>query len=161
MKRLLPGLILVVVLVGAGFMALTRNQRSGQDTVGVAAPAYVDTVECASCHPTIYETFQQTGMGRSFYRPTAANTIEDYKTKNTFHHAASDRYYTMVERDGRYFQRRHQLGSDGQPFNIVEKEVHYVLGSGNHGRTYLHLDPQKQLVELPVGWYAENGGYWG
>jgi predicted CXXCH cytochrome family protein len=99
-------------------------------------------------------------MGRSFSRLSADNTIEDFKTKNTFYHRLSDRYYTMYERDGRYFQRRHQLGPNGEPINVVEKEIHYVLGSGNHSRTYLHLDEQKKLVALPVGWYAEKGGYW-
>ena len=82
-------------------------------------------------------------MGRSFFRPAAANTIEDFKTKNTFYHPASDRYYTLVERDGRYFQRRHQLGPDGKPANIIEDEIHYVLGSGNHARTYLHETEQR------------------
>ena len=45
--------------------------------------------------------------------------------------------------------------------NVEEKEIDYVLGSGIRARTYLHLDEQKKLVELPVGWYAEKGGYWG
>jgi hypothetical protein len=36
-----------------------------------------------------------------------------------------------------------------------------VLGSGNHSRTYLHLTNRNTLQQLPFGWYAEKGGYWG
>ncbi|HYR92112.1 MAG TPA: tetratricopeptide repeat protein [Terriglobia bacterium] len=160
MKRLVAAAALVAALVAAVLLFSRRDQHEREDTSAVAAPAYVDSSECASCHPTIYETFRHTGMGRSFQRPTAENRVEDYTTKNTFYQAASDRYYVMLERGGRYFQQRYQLGPDGQRSNVVEKEIHYILGSGNHSRTYLHLDAQKRLIELPVGWYSEKGGYW-
>jgi predicted CXXCH cytochrome family protein len=42
----------------------------------------------------------------------------------------------------------------------MEKEIHYVMGSGNHARTYLHYTEGGKLVQLPLGWYAEGGGYW-
>jgi predicted CXXCH cytochrome family protein len=66
----------------------------------------------------------------------------------------------MFEREGRFFQRRYQIGFDGKETNNVEKEIHYVVGSGNHARTYLSRTNRNTLVELPLGWYAEKGGYW-
>ena len=36
----------------------------------------------------------------------------------------------------------------------------FVLGSGKHARTYLHRAAGGRFVELPAGWYSENGGYW-
>src|SRR5436190_7421579 len=66
----------------------------------------------------------------------------------------------MVERGGRYYQRRHQKGPDGAVVNVMEKEIHYVVGSGNRVRTYLHRTPAGKLVELPLAWYAEGGGQW-
>ena len=35
-----------------------------------------------------------------------------------------------------------------------------VVGSGNHARTFLHSSADGRLVQLPVSWYAERGGYW-
>jgi tetratricopeptide (TPR) repeat protein len=99
-------------------------------------------------------------MARSFYRPSTEKTVEDYTTKNTFYHPASDRYYRMYQRDGKYFQRRHQIGFDGKETNVVEREIDFVLGSGNHARTYLHQTQQGELVELPIAWYSEKSGYW-
>src|SRR5690242_8441358 len=43
---------------------------------------YVDARLCAGCHPSISETYRQTGMARSFYRPRPENTVEDYRLNN-------------------------------------------------------------------------------
>ena len=66
----------------------------------------------------------------------------------------------MVRRDGKYYQRRYQTGFDGKPANVMEKEVHYVIGSGKQVRSYLHRTQRNTLIELPLSWYAENGGRW-
>jgi predicted CXXCH cytochrome family protein len=99
-------------------------------------------------------------MGRSFYRASPENMPEDFSTHNTFYHAASDSYFTMVRRDNEYYQRRYQLDSAGRRINVMEKRIDYVMGSGNHARTYLHRTAANMLFELPLGWYAEKGGYW-
>ncbi len=66
----------------------------------------------------------------------------------------------MVERDGNWFQRRHQTAFDGKETNTLELRVDYVIGSGNHARSYLHRTVTGRLIEMPVSWYSENGGYW-
>jgi hypothetical protein len=34
------------------------------------------------------------------------------------------------------------------------------MGSGNQVRTYLHRTDRGAPIELPLAWYAENGGTW-
>ncbi len=99
-------------------------------------------------------------MARSFYRPSPVNTVEDYTRKNTFYHQASDSYFTMLQRDGKYYQRRYQIGPDGKQTNVMEKQIDFIMGSGNHSRAYLHRTGRNTLIELPLAWYAEKGGYW-
>ena len=65
----------------------------------------------------------------------------------------------MTSRNGKYYQRRWQIGFDGKETNVDEKQVDFVIGSGNHSRNYLHLTAQKTLQVLPLSWYAEKGGY--
>lgn len=77
-----------------------------------------------------------------------------------YFHAPSASFFTMLERGGEFFQRRHQLDAAGKEINVMEKRVDYVMGSGNHARAYLHRTPAGSLIELPLGWYAEKGGYW-
>lgn len=100
-------------------------------------------------------------MGRSFFAPTEDNRIEPYGT--IFDHDLSDTHFEMVQRDGKYFQRRWQIGYGGKTINVEELSIDYVLGSGNHARSYLHRTPRGTLIELPLGWYAEGkpGGHWG
>ena len=50
---------------------------------------YVDAGICAGCHNQIAQNHLQTGMGRSLFRPTSANTVEDY-SNNKFYHPLSD-----------------------------------------------------------------------
>jgi predicted CXXCH cytochrome family protein len=99
-------------------------------------------------------------MGRSFYRPSPENMVEDFRTKNTFYHQPSDSYFTMLRRNGAYYQRRYQIDSRGRQVNAMEKRIDYVMGSGNHSRAYLHRTAADTLIELPLAWYAEKGGYW-
>ena len=98
-------------------------------------------------------------MGRSFARATPAELTEAPDQLGAFHHARSDRTYRFLRRGGQFFLRRHQTGPDGTETNVVEVEIHYVVGSGNHSRTYLHRTAENRLVELPVSWYPANGGY--
>ena len=125
-----------------------------------AAISKAQSSECATCHADVYQDYRKTGMARSFYRPSPERTVEDYTAKNVYYHKASDTYYAMVQRDGRYFQRQYQIGFDGRQTNVRETEIDYVLGSGNHARAYLHRTAKNTLIELPLGWYAEKGGYW-
>ncbi|MBI3683986.1 MAG: tetratricopeptide repeat protein [Acidobacteria bacterium] len=125
---------------------------------GSGDPGYAEPETCAACHRNIWETYRQTGMGRSFYRPSAANTVEN--RNDTFYHKPSDSYFTMLRRNGKSYQRRHQIDSDGRQINVMEKQIDFIMGSGNHARAYLHRTARNTLVELPLGWYAEKGGYW-
>lgn len=97
-------------------------------------------------------------MGRSFSSPTVEDTLANWS--KPYYHAPSQSYFTMLRRNGKLLQRRHQLGPDGLPTNVMEKQIDFVLGSGNHARTFLHRTPRNTLIELPLGWYADNGGHW-
>ena len=136
-----------------------RTTRADPPSATSAGNGYVDPALCAACHGEIASHFSKTGMGRSFYRLKTENAVEDFG--EPFYHAASDSYIVMFARGGRYYQRRWQKGYDGAEINVDEKTVDFVMGSGNHGRTYLHFSNRGTLQQLPLGWYAEKGGYWG
>jgi tetratricopeptide (TPR) repeat protein len=119
--------------------------------------AYVNAAVCTGCHADLAAGYKKTGMGRSFTRLRPEHVPE---FKGPFHHKASDSYFAMITRDGKYYQRRWQTGFDGKETNVDEKQVDFVIGSGNHSFTYLHLTGRSVLQVLPLSWYAEKGGYW-
>lgn len=149
--KLLLGII-PVLIAGSAYLFTRR-------AVGPAPPpgndGYIDSSACAGCHKQIWETYKLTGMGRSFGRAKPETVGPAFDGGNTFHHTVSDRSYSLFTRDGKYYQRRFQ----GREQNVLEKEVHYVVGSGNHARTYLHRTPEGRLFELPVAWYSDKGGH--
>ncbi|HEV8414307.1 MAG TPA: tetratricopeptide repeat protein [Bryobacteraceae bacterium] len=163
MRWWVAGLVLVAVLAGVIYFtrlrsAATPHEAPQQASASIAG--YVDPAICAGCHADIWETYRSTGMGRSFSQPVLSNTIGDNKSAPTFYHKPSESYFTMLERDGRFYQRRYQIGFDGKETNIMEKEIDFVVGSGNHVRAYLHRTSRNKLVELPLARYAEKGGSW-
>lgn len=144
---------LSAAVVGSISQAEPRLVISGIDA------GYVDGSLCAVCHQRIAATYARTGMGRSFRSVKPGEALPEFNGK-TFEHAASGEFFTPYVRDGKPHLRRHQIGFDRSITNILEQEVQFVFGSGNHARSYLHRAANGRLIELPLSWYAENGGYW-
>src|ERR1700722_8536724 len=151
-----------VWLVGAALIPVLAflYSTAPAQTVSQMENGYIDPAVCATCHQKQAETYRLNGMGRSFYRPNSSNQIENYSRGLPYYHAPSATYYGMTVRDGHYYQSQYQIGFDGKQTNFSEKQVDYIVGSGNHARTYLSRTPRNILTELPLAWYAEKGGYW-
>lgn len=148
MHRLrLASLIAALSCAGVLYLAPAQNAPTPVD-------AYVPPSTCAGCHRAIWDSYRKTGMGRAFARPSAATVAT-----GAYWHAPSQSHFTILERDGRFYQRRHQLDANRRETNVLEKSIDYVMGSGNHARTFLHRTARGSLVELPLGWYALDGGY--
>jgi Flp pilus assembly protein TadD len=120
-----------------------------------AAPGFVDERSCALCHSKIAETYGEQGMARAFRRPRPENDIEDFAAP-PFVHAASGRSLQIVRRGDRLVFRRWQTGPDGQPINVFEIPIDWILGSGDHARTYLYQTPGGELYQLPLAWYSQE-----
>ncbi|MBW8749174.1 MAG: tetratricopeptide repeat protein [Acidobacteria bacterium] len=120
----------------------------------------MDSSACSECHANVAKTYRLAGMARTFHRPSEQTVIEDFKQANRFVHEASGLTYTMIDRDGKFYIRRSAIGFDGKEANVLEQQIDYVVGSGNHARAYLHRTEQGRLVELPINWYLEKNGSW-
>jgi len=123
-------------------------------TVG-AAPGYIPDGACKGCHALLFDDYQHVGMARSVYKPTEQNIIENYED-NTFYHEASDRHYEMSHRDGAFYQKRYQIGPNGERVNELEAKVDLVIGSGKTVRTYATRDAAGELYQLPISWYSQT-----
>ena len=108
----------------------SRKEAKHHLLISGSDSGYVDSSACAGCHRQIWDSYRQTGMGRSWsrIRPDLAGA---FNQDHTFYHPASDRYYKMYRAGGKYYQRRHQLDRYGQEVNAVESEIDYIVGSGN------------------------------
>lgn len=158
--QLMVAVVLAAVVGAAGVYGVFRRAASRQSSPPERSQktGYLNPAVCANCHPQIAATYARTGMGRSF-RIAGEQDVPTQRNE-AFYHRPSDRYYVVARRGNRFFQRRYQRGRNGEETNVEEKEIHFVLGSGNHSRSYLHRTRTGKMTELPLAWYSENGGYW-
>jgi len=127
-----------------------------------ASPGYADERSCALCHPGIAASYAERGMARAFRRPQPTNDVEDFAAP-PFVHAASGQTLRIarVDRRGdRLVFERWQTDAGGRPILRLELTVDWILGSGDHARTYLYRTPAGELYQLPLAWYAETRS-WG
>lgn len=113
--------------------------------------AYVGADACTECHAEIAASYARTGMGRAYYPLDASTEVEDFTTNNIWT-APSGLTYRMEKRGGRYFMRQSVLDSRGNEIVADEREMRWVLGSGNHSRSYV-TEFDGQLYQLPLCWY--------
>ena len=109
--------------------------------------------QCADCHPQHVEGFKKTGMGRSLYPVNQASVIENYKEGSAVitHPITGVIYEAKIDKEGRWWQiERHPKQSYKRAV-----EVKYVIGSGNHTRSYMG-EVDGELIELPLTWYTRR-----
>ena len=119
------------------------------------AAGYVDDLACATCHRTLYDSFQDVGMSQALKAPGNARPIEAFG--ETYYHGASDRYYRIDRGEDRSLTfTRYQQGVDGKPINQIRIPIDWVLGSGNRARSYLYQTDHGEMFMLPLSWYSEE-----
>jgi tetratricopeptide (TPR) repeat protein len=95
-------------------------------------------------------------MARAFRVPNAQSVPQP----RPYFHRASSTWYQIVPQGGGWAQRWWQIGRNGEETSAGQTKIDFVMGSGNHVRTYLHRTARGTLTELPLAWYAEKGGTW-
>ena len=127
---------------------------------GTAVRTYVSSSECSSCHDDIAASYSKTAMAHSIYAAGKDEVSSKLRAEVVYYHAPSHTWFSIERRDGRLFQKRWQRDANARTINFDSEEVNYVIGSGDHVRTYLHRNENGTILELPLAWYAENGGTW-
>ena len=134
----------------------TVQYSSAVDFEKLAADvAYVGNKECVYCHREISQSFLQTGMGRSFYRPGAQPDIEDYTDNNHVYDRQNNLHYEMIAAADGYYQVEYRENDQAVRTHELRRKVDYVVGSGNNNRTYLASE-NGYINEMPVTWYSEK-----
>jgi len=129
--------------------------------VGAVAPredaGYVDSGACAGCSRAIYDRYRRP-HGAILLPSHSGKYGRGLSTKQYVYHQASDRYYTIYNRAGRYYQRAIRLDpTDAR--RTSSREIHYVLGSEIIPAPILQ-DRRRAITAIADRWYSERGGFW-
>ena len=119
---------------------------------------YVGDEACISCHEVLYESFHETGMGRSVSVFDPETAPERFDRGLPVYNAVSDHFYAAFVRNDTLFQREFRRDARG---NVTYEQVYpaeLVIGSGNATRSYL-MNVNGYFTEMPLMWYI--GGAFG
>lgn len=141
-------------LVLVGLLAL-RCSRT-MTTYASLAPEnqYVGKEACQSCHQEIYQSYVETGMGKSLYRPELTNQIESFGAEAIVYDADRDLYYQPYWLKDAMYVKEYRLDKADTSYRRIEK-IDYVVGSGHQTRSYL-IERKGYLYEVPITWYVNK-----
>ncbi|MFQ5701523.1 MAG: tetratricopeptide repeat protein [Acidobacteriota bacterium] len=115
---------------------------------------YVGTSACKTCHSGIARSFALTGMGRAMAPMRYPEGTELARFPDTVTIADQSLVYSMYVENGRFYQKQYQTGPGGRERNVDVREIIYVLGSGNHSRSFVTVHDGR-LYQMPMCWYPE------
>ncbi|WP_317896607.1 multiheme c-type cytochrome [Aurantibacillus circumpalustris] len=126
---------------------------------------YIGMNTCRQCHQSIYNTFIETGMGKSFDVASRKKSFGDFISASIYDRIANLQYRAYWNKDS-LFIKEFRLSKKDTTHTRTEK-VNYIIGSGQHTNShmysvngYVHQMPmtyytQKKHWDLPPGF--ENG----
>lgn len=118
---------------------------------------YVGDVACRTCHSSIYQSFKQTGMGRSVSVPSAEDLHDLAKPVNLVNPRLK-RKYSVYARDGKMIHEESATDAAGHLVFSESHEIAYTVGAGDVGKSYLVAQGDTLFVS-PISYYATLGGF--
>ena len=123
---------------------------------------YVGMSQCKLCHQAIYNSFMQTGMGKSFEHASkqkSAAKIDSPAGQKGKHNVIYDKYlnfyyYPFWNGDSMKIMEFRLKGQD-TIYKRIEK-VDYIIGSGQHTNSHIS-NTNGYLHQMPMTYYAQKG----
>jgi hypothetical protein len=166
---IVAGAIIAAIVVGAWLVKREAPPAAGPVQVDVRAPTaalplirpppvsntYIGSTACRECHRDLWERYQSHPMAHSVSR-VQDEPVEDYTRQPEF--TRGKRTYRVERLDGKVFHHERQDDARGETIYDQAVEVHFAVGSGKRGRSYV-IDRGGLLFESPISWYT-RGAKW-
>ncbi|MEZ4849788.1 MAG: multiheme c-type cytochrome [Bacteroidia bacterium] len=118
------------------------------------AVQYTGVQSCQPCHKKIYQSFLETGMGKSFYEPDTGKIIESFGVESLVYDEKEDFYYLPYWQNNEMFVKEFRLKNQDTVYQRNEK-IDFIVGSGHQTRSYI-LQRKDYLYEVPITWYVNK-----
>jgi hypothetical protein len=117
---------------------------------------YVGDAACIECHRRKAVAYKHHPMGRSMVAiGELANVLPlDAKHNNPFVHDGMT--FDIVKEGNRVRHRRRRLDETGKVIYELREEVHYVIGSGARGYSFLSRTDDGFLFQTPISWFSQK-----
>jgi hypothetical protein len=135
----------------------TQETPSPQYLNAQPAVDYVDDEVCQNCHPSEYQTFKKTGMGRSASIPSPDN-LGELATPVSIRRKKLNRSYSVYSHNGKMFHEESERDARGQLVFSETHEIAYTIGAGDVGKSYLVAQGDALFVS-PISYYSRIRGW--
>ncbi len=148
--------ILSIIYCGNGRESKIQNPKSKITYLNHSDSAhYVGMIQCKLCHQDIYNSFIQTGMGRSFEHASKQKSSAKFDKHTVIYDKYKDFYYhPFWEGDNLKIMEFRLKGKD-TIYKHIEK-VDYIVGSGQHTNSHI-MNTNGYLHQMPMTYYTQKG----
>ena len=116
---------------------------------------YIGMSQCKLCHQDIYNSFIQTGMGKSFDHASKQKSSAKFDAHTVIYDKFKDFYYhPFWDGDSLKIMEFRLVGKD-TTFKRTEK-VDYIVGSGQHTNSHI-FNTNGYLHQMPMTYYTQKG----
>ena len=111
--------------------------------------------QCRQCHENIYQTFRQTGMGKSFEKSSRKKSSGKFDRHALVYDKNKDFYYKPYwDRDSLKIMEFRLKGRDTIYKRI--QAIQYIIGSGQHTNSHIYKSGN-YLFQAPLTFYTQDG----
>lgn len=143
----------LLVLTCFGLQNKLLGTTASADQSSLLNAGYVGSRACAKCHPSIYESFLRTDMGRSMSEITPS-LLEKLPTSANIFDPKLNRHFEIFARDGNLYQSEYETTADGKEAFRETRKLEWIIGSGANGSGAL-VKQGEYLFEAPLSFYAK------
>ncbi len=133
----------------------TKEQHSSQYASLSDSTTYVGINACKQCHPGIYETFIETGMGKSLDRASHSKSSAKFDQHALIYDCFKDFYYHPFWKDDSLFVKEFRLEGRDTTYQRIEK-ISYIVGSGQHTNSHM-MTVNGYVYQAPATFYTQKG----
>ena len=117
---------------------------------------YVGMSECRNCHEPIYQTYMQTGMGKSWGLANREKSDAEFGSKHPpIYDSSLDLYYKAFWRNEDLYIKEYRI-SNGDTSHYREEKIDYIVGSGQHTNSHIY-NVNGFLYQAPITFYTQKG----
>lgn len=114
---------------------------------------YVGMETCRTCHEGVYQTYIQTGMGKSFDHATRGKSAADFG-HNPIYDKDLDFWYKPFWQNDSLYIMEYRVEAGDTTHRRTQK-VDYIVGSGQHTNSHIY-STNGYIYQAPVTFYTQK-----
>lgn len=149
--------VIISALAGALLVFCNRpGQKSSLPYTNLADSArYVGMAQCITCHPNVYNSFMQTGMGKSWDQATMQKSSARFDEHAYVYDSIKNFWYHPFWKDSSLYIREFRLDGNDTVYSRTEL-ISFIVGSGQHTNSHI-WQVNGFLYQAPLTFYTQKG----